>query len=70
MDLFISGSREGNLFFIAVGMQRMPSELASLLSKKKKRIQKVKFLGAILGAIMQSLCQKEITIDKTLFSIK
>lgn len=44
-------------------MQRMPSELASLLAKKKN-IEKVKFLGAILGGIMQSLCHEEITIGK------
>lgn len=33
-------------------------------SSTKKKIQKVKFLGAILGAIMQSLCLEEVTIDK------
>lgn len=67
MDLLNSGSREdkvGCFFFHCSWYAKDAIRISFSSSKKKKSIEKVKFLGAILGGIMQSLCHEEITIGK------
>lgn len=53
MALILS-SRDDSECIIAVNMQRMLSELGSVLLK----IQEAKFLGAVLGATIQSFCHE------------
>lgn len=48
----IWSSKDDNECIIAVNVQRVLSELASVLLK----IQEAKFLGAVLGATIQSFC--------------